>query len=415
MADEDKRELLGQLRIDRSAPAKRSKAPLIAVAVTAAVLVAGLGWWFNPFATAAALAVETVLVPAPSSTGGGPSVLDASGYVVARRAATVSSKVTGKVIDVFIEEGMAVHKDQLLATLDGSIPRAEYDLSASQLAAASAGAREIEVQLEQARLDAQRAGDLAARRLTSQADADRTRLTVQGLQARLSRTVKDIAVAQAALAVQKQLLNDLSIRAPFSGVVVAKAAQPGEMISPVSAGGSFTRTGICTIVDMDSLEVEVDVNEAYINRVVPEQPVLITLNAYPDWQIKGKVIAIIPTADRNKATVKVRIGILQKDPRVLPDMGAKVAFLNAAVPTAAAQAPPPLTVPFATVHSAGRDPHVFIVADARLTKIDVRLGPRSGDRIAVLDGLKGGERLVSAVPAAPDTVLVAGTRVSVLR
>ena len=416
MADEDKRELLGQLRIDRTAPAPRSRLPLIAIVlVVLATLVGGVVWWLKPFAPAAALAVETVVVNTPRSGQNGPSVLDASGYVVARRQATVSSKVTGKVIEVFIEEGMAVNKDQQLATLDDSIPRAEYELSASQLAAAAAGAKEIEVQIEQAKLDDKRAAGLAARRLTSQADADRARLSVQALQARLARTRTDIAVAQSALAVQKHLLADLQIRAPFSGVVVAKAAQPGEIISPVSAGGGFTRTGICTIVDMDSLEVEVDVNEAYINRVTPEQPVNITLNAYADWQIKGKVIAIIPTADRNKATVKVRIGILQKDPRILPDMGAKVSFLNAQTKSVADASPPPITVPVATVHSADVDPHVFVVSDNKLAKLGVRLGARSGDQVTVLDGLRGGERLVSAVPGSPDTVLTAGTAVSVVR
>ena len=415
MPDEDKRQLLGQLRIDRNAPAARSKAPLIATVLVALVSIGGgMVWWLKPFAPAAALAVETVLVAAPRSGQTGPSVLDASGYVVARRAATVSSKVTGKVVEVFIEEGMAVTKGQLLATIDDSIPRAEYELSASQLAATTAGAKEIEVQIEQARLDDQRAAGLAARRLTSQADADRTRLSVQALQARLARTRKDIAVAQASLAVQKQLLSDLQIRAPFSGVVVAKAAQPGEIISPVSAGGGFTRTGICTIVDMDSLEVEVDVNEAYINRVIAEQPVAITLNAYADWQIKGKVIAIIPTADRNKATVKVRLGIVQKDPRILPDMGAKVSFLNAAVQPVNS-APAPITIPIAAIHNADVDPHVFAVIDAKLTKLGVRLGARSADQVTVLNGLSGGERIVSAVPSAPGTALTEGTQVSVIK
>jgi RND family efflux transporter MFP subunit len=255
-------------------------------------------------------------------------VLDATGYVVARRQATVSAKVTGKVVDVYIEEGMHVDEGQLLARLDDSIPRAQLALAESQLKAARASLDELKVEIRQAQLDLERVEGLAARKLASQADLDRARLTLEGLQARLERANQDVRVADRAAAVQRQMVTDMEIRAPFAGVVVAKAAQPGEMISPISAGGGFTRTGICTIVDMESLEVEVDVNEAYINRVQPKQPVAVSLNAYPDERIPAEVIAIIPTADRNKATVRVRIALLEKNPRVLPDMGVKVAFLN---------------------------------------------------------------------------------------
>ena len=187
----------------------------------------------------------------------------------------------------------------------------------------------MKVQIRQAELDLQRTQGLAARKLASQADLDRAQLTLEGLAgAARTRARRTWSLRERSAAVQRQLLDDMEIRAPFTGVVVAKAAQPGEMISPISAGGGFTRTGICTIVDMDSLEVEVDVNEAYINRVQPKQPVAVALNAYPDERIPAEVIAIIPTADRNKATVRVRIALLEKNPRVLPDMGVKVAFLE---------------------------------------------------------------------------------------
>src|SRR5467141_1891827 len=157
------------------------------------------------------------------------------------------------------------------------------------------------------------------------------------LRARLANLQEQIKVAQESLAVAQVQLDNTVIRAPFSGVVIAKSAQPGEMISPISAGAGFTRTGIGTIVDMDSLEIQVDVNESYINRVTSEQPVEATLNAYPDWKIPGSVIAIIPTADRSKATVKVRVAIRSKDPRIVPDMGVRVAFLGA--PSAAPAGP----------------------------------------------------------------------------
>jgi RND family efflux transporter MFP subunit len=330
-ASVDKRALLDELKIDRSAAAAEpARRPLLWIAVVACAAGIAFIFWFvsagkaEPVAAPApAVASAPVIKSAPEG-----SVLDATGYVVARREATVSAKVTGKVIEVFIEEGMRVEQGQLLARLDASIPRAELALSESQLASARAGLEELKVQIRQAELDLQRVEGLAARKLASTADLDRARLTLEGLRARLDRQQTDVVVAQRAVSVQRQLLDDMEIRAPFTGIVVAKAAQPGEMISPISAGGGFTRTGICTIVDMDSLEVEVDVNEAYINRVQPKQPVSVALNAYPDDRIPAEVIAIIPTADRNKATVRVRIGLLEKNPRVLPDMGVKVAFLE---------------------------------------------------------------------------------------
>ena len=327
----DKRALLGELKIDRETQAAEpSRRPLRWFAVIACVAgIAFILWFFNvarvePAPVAAAPAVAAP--PIKSAPEG--SVLDATGYVVARRKATVSAKVTGKVVEVLIEEGMRVEEDQVLARLDASIPRAELALSESQLASARSGLEELNVQIRQAELDLHRTAGLAERKLASAADLDRAQLTLEGLQARLERQRSDVVVAQRGAAVQRQLLDDMDIRAPFTGVVVDKAAQPGEMISPISAGGGFTRTGICTIVDMDSLEVEVDVNEAYINRVQPKQPVSVALNAYPDDRIPAEVIAIIPTADRNKATVRVRIRLLEKNPKVLPDMGVKVAFLD---------------------------------------------------------------------------------------
>jgi len=284
----------------------------------------------HPAASGATGAAQPNQVAANSVSGAAAtsSILDATGYVVARRQATVSSKVTGKVVEVFVEEGMQVEQGQLLARLDDSIPRAQLRLAQSQLEAARAALEEVQVQREQAQLDFQRTRELAERQLASQADLDRNRLNVKALTARLARLQQEVTVSERRMAVQEQLLEDMEVRAPFTGVVVAKAAQPGEMISPISAGGGFTRTGICTLVDMSSLEVEVDVNEAYINRVKANQAVTVTLNAYPKLHLPARVIAIIPTADRSKATVRVRIALLEKNPVVLPDMGVRVAFLD---------------------------------------------------------------------------------------
>ena len=331
----DKKALLNELKIDRAAaPKATTNRPLIAFIVLAIVAGIAFVFYFVSFggAKAAPLAAPVQAAPSNAPAATAPpsrdaSILDATGYVVARREATVSAKVTGKVTGVFIEEGVRVEKNQLLAKLDDAIPRAQLDLVESQLSAARASLKELDVQIHQAQLNLDRTRGLTSRNLASQADLDRDELSLEAMVARRERAGADVTVAERNVALSRNSLDDMEVRAPFGGVVVAKAAQPGEIVSPMSAGGGFTRTGICTIVDMDSLEVEVDVNEAYINRVEPGQPVRVALNAYPDDPIKAEVIAIIPTADRNKATVKVRIGFRERNARVLPDMGVKVAFL----------------------------------------------------------------------------------------
>ena len=409
----DKKALLNELKIDRD-DASGGRKPLkwmVALAVVGGI--AFVGWAFaRPYlggADAVAAEVRTVLVRATASGSPGGSVLDATGYVVARRQATVSAKTTGKVVEVLIEEGMSVEEGQLLAVLDASIPEARLALSASQVASARAFVDEIRVDIEQAALDYRRTKDLAERDLASQADLDRARLVVQGLQARLTRTEREIEVAERALAVQRREVDDMEIRAPFGGVVIAKAAQPGEMISPISAGGGFTRTGICTIVDMDSLEVEVDVNEAYINRVHPDQPVTVTLNAYPGFPIPAGVIATIPAADRNKATVRVRIGFRERDPRILPDMGVRVAFLEEGEATS--EVPAAILVPKTAVASGEGQRHVWVVSESgdgrgMVARRDVTVGRSEGSRIEVTAGLSSGERIVVAAgePALRDGV-----------
>lgn len=257
-------------------------------------------------------------------------MLDATGYVIARRQATVSARVTGQVSEVYVEEGQSVAAGDVLARLDDAIPRAERALVAAQLAAQRATAREFEAQYAQAERDLARTRSLTARNLASAAALERDALALEALAARRGVVAEQVRVAERNLALRDRALDEMTVRAPFAGVVTAKAAQPGEIVSPISAGGGFTRTGICTIVDMDSLEVEVDVNEAYINRVQPDQPVRVALNAYPDAPYAATVIAIIPAADRNKATVKVRIRLLERDTRMLPDMGVRVAFLASA-------------------------------------------------------------------------------------
>ncbi|MCZ6889873.1 MAG: efflux RND transporter periplasmic adaptor subunit, partial [Gammaproteobacteria bacterium] len=283
----------------------------------------------EPDVTRPAAATPIVQAAAIAARPTSESVLDATGYVVARRSATVSAKTTGKVMQVMIEEGMRVSAGQVMARLDDSTARAQLNLAEAQVQAARALTAELDAKIVRAQQMLARWSQLAVKGLASESRLDDLKTDLASLLARQTRAHLDAEVALRRAAVQRTQLADFLIRAPFDGVVISKSAQPGEMISPLSAGGGFTRTGIGTIVDMGSLEVEVDVNEAYINRVSPGQRTHIQLNAYPDKAYPGQVLAVIPTANRSKATVRVRIGFAETDDRILPEMGVKVAFIDA--------------------------------------------------------------------------------------
>ncbi|GGO64931.1 efflux RND transporter periplasmic adaptor subunit [Bowmanella pacifica] len=276
-------------------------------------------------AIAPAQAQETPSAPPAKVNTQSNSILNSSGYITARRMATVSAEVMGLITEVNVEEGMAVQQGDVLARLDNALASTALKLADAQVQALIARRNALEADLEEAKRNQVRINNNS---YSSEAERTGAATRVQSLAANLQSAVAEIEVAKLQSQSQRERLDDHTIRAPFSGVVTVKNAQPGEIVAPTSAGGGFTRTGICTIVDMDSLEIEVDVNEAFIGRVTPGQQVEATLDAYPDWRIPASVIAIIPTADRAKATVQVRIRIEEKDPRILPDMGVKVAFMK---------------------------------------------------------------------------------------
>jgi len=390
---------LEELRIDHKARGSGG-VPIWAWIALLLLVAAGVGAWFWLRAPRA-IEVKVATVEQPKALGaGGPAVLNASGYVVARRRATVSSRITGRVIEVLVEEGKPVRKDQVLARLDATTAEKGLALAQAELEATRLGVAENRVRLEQARLNLQRYRSLRADGIVNQADLDNAETEVRAIEARLALWNEQVRVAERQVAVRQNDITDTVILAPFSGVAISKDAQPGEMISPVSAGGGFTRTGICTIVDMSSLEIEVDVNESYINRVSPGQRVEATLDAYPEWRIPGKVITTVPTADRQKATVLVRIAFDQLDPRILPDMGIKVAFLGAETPAAAAVAPP-VVIPKTAVRTDAGSQVVFVVTgDSRVERRALRLGPAKDDRVEVASGLTPGEKIVLEPPAA---------------
>ena len=379
---------------------------------------AGAGVWYW-FTRERPIEVEVASVT-ERAAGTQASVLNASGYVTARRRATVSSKVTGKVIEVNVEEGMDVREGQVLARLDDSTLQAALKLYRAQLEAAKRQIPETEVRLEQARVQLQRQERLRKEGLNTPNDIDNAKAEVDSLVARIASAQEQVKVAESQIAMQLTAIDDTIIRAPFTGVAISKDAQAGEMVSPVSAGGGFTRTGICTIVDMRSLEIEVDVNESYINRVRSNQPVTAVLDAYPDWQIPATVITMVPTADRQKATVLVRIGFnpstssgvprpfdklrvaesrgQQLDPRILPDMGVKVTFLREADAAAAPAAQSVTLVPQAAVKTESDATFVYLVTGQSVERRAVKVGGTDGDRVEVIAGLKGGDRVVIAPP-----------------
>lgn len=387
---------LEDLRIDHGARGSGT-VPLWAWALLVLLLAAGVAAWLWARAPRA-IEVKTAVVEQPTAASqGGSAVLNASGYVVARRRATVSSKITGRVIDVRVEEGMPVKKDQVLARLDPATYDRALALAQAELEASRRAVAENRVRLDLARLTAQRFRSLRGDGIANQADLDNAETEVRAFEARLALSEEQVRVAERQVAIRQNDLADTVILAPFDGVAVSKDAQPGEMISPVSAGGGFTRTGICSLVDMSSLEIEVDVNESYINRVSPRQRITAVLDAYPDWQIPGKVITMVPTADRQKATVLVRIAFDHLDPRILPDMGIKVAFLGSEA--AAAKSEPPVTIPNGAVRTDGGSRVVFVVAGDRAERRALRVGAAREDRVEVLSGLSPGERIVLDPPA----------------
>lgn len=387
----DKSVLLEQLKIDHSARTPQRSPWLRWLLAGAAVLVV-MGVLAGFLRGDKPLEVTAVSARA-AGPGTAASVLDASGYVVARRQATVSSKVTGKVVEVLLEEGRRVEAGQVLARIDDSNAQAQRALARSQLDASQSQLAQVQVQLDEAERQLVRARELAQRKLLSQQALETAQANVDSLKAQLQTAQRNIAVAQRSLAVQQQQLDDTVVRAPFAGVITVKNAQPGEMISPLSAGGAGTRTGIGTLVDMDSLEIEVDVNENFINRVQPGQPAAARLNAYPEWEIPCEVIAVIPTADRSKATVKVRVGFKSKDARILPEMGVRVAFRDAAADKGRVAAAG-VIVPAEAVQKQGEDGVVFLIRDDQtLERRAVKLGGTTPDGLSVLGGLRGGERL----------------------
>jgi RND family efflux transporter MFP subunit len=348
--------------------------------------------------------VVEVAVARPAGDPAQQTLLNASGYVTPRRRATVAAKITGRVTGVFFDEGNRAKEGQLLARLDDSDSRRALDSAVADRDSSKAAIRDFEVQLRYAEIQLRRTAELQAAKVQSQDQLDNAQTAADSLRAKIALAKQQVAGSEARIREAQQAVDNCTIRAPFSGIIVSKDAQVGEMVSPISAGGGFTRTGIATIVDMNSNEVEVDVNEAYIARVEPGQRVTSTLDAYPDWQIPSHVRTVIPTADRQKATVKVRISFDKLDPRILPDMGVKVAFMaeeetQKKGAEKKGKGPQPTSIiPKSAVRSEGGKSYVFLLRNDKVERRGVTLGNDRGSDVEILAGVNSGDSLVTRGP-----------------
>ena len=383
---------LGSLKIDdrlRSQGKTGKRLGMFAALLGALVILAGL---LAAFRTRKPVVEVTAARPAGDARG--EALLNASGYVTPRRRATVAAKVTGRVEQIYAEEGLRVKAGQVLATLDCSQPRAALASARTDRDATAAALADLQVQLDYADRELQRAQGLRSAGVNSQEALDNARTTADSLRSKIALTKEQTRAAEARIGMAQQDVDNCTVPAPFDGIVVSKDAQRGEIVSPLSAGGGFTRTGIATLVDMDSIEIEVDVNESYIARVTPGQKVIATLDAYPDWQIPASVRTIIPTADRQKATVKVRIAFDKLDPRILPDMGVKVAFLSEQPAPSKSDSQIKAVIPTGAIHTEEGKPVVYLVRDGKLERRAVSLGKEHGSDVEVLAGVSPGDTLV---------------------
>ena len=387
---------LGALRIDKDKRQERKTGKIFGIilaAILAVALVAGATFYSRNSAP-----VVEVAAAQKAGNAGPTALLNASGYVTPRRRATIAAKITGRVIGVYFDEGVHVKEGQILAKLDDSDVKRALDSAVADRNSTKAQIADYEVQLKNAELLVHRSKELQAAGVQSQEIVDNAVTSADSLRAKIALTKEQVAASESRINEAQQAVDNTVIRAPFEGIVVSKDAQVGEMVSPISAGGGFTRTGIATIVDMNSNEIEVDVNEAYIARVVPEQRVTAVLDAYPDWQIPSKVRTVIPTADRQKATVKVRISFIKLDPKILPDMGVKVTFLGDEPKKQAGAVEPVATVPTAALRDDNGSKIVYIVKDNKLERRAVKPGNPRGSDTEIFAGLTPGDLVVTKGP-----------------
>ena len=383
---------LSSLRIEDHKRGGRSAGKWLAVLFVIGVAVAAAIWGASVI-RGRAPEVEVTAAVAPGSAPA-PALLNATGYVTPRRRATVAAKITGKVKEVFVDEGVHVIEGQILATLDDSDYQVSLRSTQADRDATAAAVADLEVQLGNDERELARTKKLEESGVQTVEALDAAETLVNRLKAQIAQAKSQILAADAKMAIDRQNIENCIVRSPYTGIVVTKDAQPGEMVSPISAGGGFTRTGIATVVDMSSNEIEVDVNENYIARVTPGQRVTATLDAYPDWQIPSHVRTVIPTADRQKGTVKVRISFDHLDPRILPDMGVKVAFFSEE-PAPQHKSAAVAVIPQTAVKTADGQSVVFLFRNGAAERRAIRIGNTRGSDVEVLAGIAPGDLVIA--------------------
>lgn len=381
---------LDALRIDpgmKNNRVKKNWKAIIAVSVLVFIIAAAL----MIIVKNKPLEVETITVTA-SENNQDTAVLTASGYVEPRRKATIAAKITGQIKELYVEEGMRVEKDQVLARLDDAEAQARYEANLAEYEVAKAAVADLQVNLENSLKSLKRRKELFKEKWISQEELDNAETAVESFKARLNLAKEQVTSARARVRVSKEDLENCTIRAPFPGIAISKDAQVGEMVSPISAGGGYTRTGISTIVDMNSLEIEVDVNESYIAKVTVGQQVTAAPDAYPDWKIPARVRTIIPAADRQKATVKVRIAFDKLDRKILPDMGIKVFFLSAETTN---KEGPVIIIPASSLFEEDKKTYVYLIKNGAVEKRAVLIGSTFKNGVTIMAGLSPGDRLAA--------------------
>jgi RND family efflux transporter MFP subunit len=397
---------LSKLRINRDAPPPALRRALhrnIGLGLAALALV--LGGVFAMRRGGAVPVQVLTATPISGSEGGGAGAgaasVTANGYVVARTRASVSAKLPGRIADLRVSEGSNLKQGQVIALLENADYQAQAAQAEAGLATARAELAEARAESEVLAREARRVGGIRAENeeLVAEQELDNVEGRARQAAARVEAAAARLQAAEAGRRYARANLENTVIRAPFSGTVLRKEAEVGEVVAP-SVGGGLTRGAVVTMADLTTLEVEVDVNEAYISRIRKGAPAKITLDAYPDTSFRGEVRQVVPTADRQRATVQVKVSITDRDPRILPEMGSRVDFLEdtarAAAGATAPAGPPRFRVPSAAVRELGGETIVWLVRDGRLESRTVQAGPVSGGFREIRSGLSGGEQLLVA-------------------
>jgi RND family efflux transporter MFP subunit len=394
---------LAKLKINRDAPSPPERRALRRnlILFVIALIVVALTLAMMRARNVPQVQVLTVTSSGGSASGGGATSVTANGYVAARTKASVSAKIPGRLAYLSVSEGSSVKQGDIIARLDNADYQAAVAQAQANVATADASIIEARADRDQLAREANRIRDIRTRNANLISEQDLESATSRAAQAAARANAADARKksAEAALRMAEANMDNTIIRAPFSGTVLRKDAEVGEVVAP-SVGGGLTRGAVVTLADLQTLEVEVDVNEAYIGRIRSGAAARITLDAYPDTTFKGAVRQVVPTADRQRATVQVKVSILDHDPRILPEMGAKVDFLqpDSARGAVGAAPKPVFRIPAATVKTDAGTSVVWIVRDGKLTRRPVTTGPVSAGFLEVRSGLNGGEQiLVSGV------------------